>query len=92
MAQKVNKFKLNDSVKWTSQARGHTITKLGEVFAVVSPNEDAFKYFPDGTSRSQIQFDAHYAEHERYIVKVPRGGKSLKFDYYCPRVSQLYPV
>lgn len=80
-------------VKWTSQSQGSVKEKIGTVYAVVEAGQNAKAHLPAGLADSQIKFDTRHVQHKRYIIEVPRGGKSDKVDYYCPRVGdlQLYP-
>src|SRR5690606_8298106 len=81
-------WRVGDHVKWSSQAQGTTKLKRGKVHAVVMANVSVRAYM-SGISDSQWKFDTIYAPYVRYIIAVPRGGKSTKVDYYCPRPSML---
>ncbi len=74
------------TVEWSSQAGGWTRAKAGSIHAIVPPDQDAFKFIPEGVARSRIKFDTRYANEPRYIVAVVRGNAH---DFYCPRTSQL---
>ncbi|MGF7032393.1 hypothetical protein J2T17_003316 [Paenibacillus mucilaginosus] len=76
-------------VKWTSQTQGVSKEKFGTVYAIVEARKNAFGALPLGLTRAQIKFDTPFAGHKRYIVEIPRGGKSTKSDYYCPRMTDL---
>ncbi|MFS0837245.1 hypothetical protein [Paenibacillus sp. 1P03SA] len=82
-------FKVGDKVKWTSQSYGVTKEKRGTVHAVIKPNENAMSYLPREMKPSQRKFDTYWTVYTRYIVAVPRGGKSVLTDYYCPRPPAL---
>ncbi|MEY9096326.1 hypothetical protein [Paenibacillus sp. RC84] len=82
-------FKVGDKVKWTSQAGGSTKEKRGTVYAVLTPNANALRQLPVDMRPAQRKFDTHYTPYVRYIVAVPRGGKSVLTDYYCPRPAAL---
>ncbi|OXM84593.1 hypothetical protein [Paenibacillus rigui] len=85
-------LQVGDKVKWSSQAQGSVKEKAGMVIAIVPGGQRASKYLPDGIemkNKTYVKFDTEIAKHVRYIVEVPRGGKSVKFDYYCPRVESL---
>lgn len=81
-------YQVGNKVTWTSQAAGGVKTKEGTVYAVVPANKCAIDYLP-AVSTAQVKFDSYYTAQERYIIAVPRGGKSTKVDYYCPRPSAL---
>lgn len=76
-------------VRWTSQSRASRTEKVGTVHAIVEPWQDAKLSLPRDISRHQVKFDTIHASHKRFIIAVPRGGRSDKVDYYCPRVSDL---
>lgn len=79
-------YDVGDTVEWTSQANGSTITKRGKVLAFVMPQEPARELLPEGTAKTALQGDNKSAN-VRVLVEVPRGGKSDKMNYYCPRVT-----
>lgn len=80
---------IGDKVRWTSQAGGSTKTKEGVVHAVVPPHRSARSLLPAVLAKSQKKFDTDYSDRTRYIVAVPRGGKSTIVDYYCPQPGLL---
>jgi hypothetical protein len=82
-------LEVGDKVKWSSQSNASRKMKVGSVHVVVEAGQNAMTLLPTGLYGSQIKFDSWYAKHKRYIVAVPRGGKSDKNDYYCPRVGDL---
>ncbi|MGF7033493.1 hypothetical protein J2T17_004441 [Paenibacillus mucilaginosus] len=86
---KIEPLQVGMQVKWRSQARGVSKEKIGTVYAIVEARKNAFAVLPDETTRGQVKFDTPYADQKRYIVEVPRGGKTAKSDYYCPRVTDL---
>jgi hypothetical protein len=75
------KFNLGAMVKWTSQAGGCTVDKVGEVQEVV----------PAGKKPDRARFPTLYKgsgiglkrDHESYVVRV--NGRGV----YWPRVSHL---
>lgn len=81
-------FQLGDKVKWTSQSNGSMKEKHGEIYAVVPAGKSVREHMA-GILDHLWKFDTIYAEHDRYVVAVLRGGKSQKVDYYCPRPSLL---
>lgn len=79
-------FKLNEEVKWTSQAQGCTTTKTGRIVFVL-PSDASW---PTGLEKDYI---SHYGggshrDHESYLVAVP-AKKNGKPHLYWPRVSAL---
>lgn len=85
-------FNVGDAVQWTSQSQGSSKTKRGTVHAIVPVGRTATVFIPKGTPKASIKFDGLYSDRERYVIAVPRGGKSVKVDYYCPRPSLLQLV
>jgi hypothetical protein len=85
----MSKFIKGDSVQWTSQSQGRTTTKHGTVHSKVLAMINPGHFLPEGTKLSHIKFDLRVADFERFIIAVPRGGKSQIIDYYCPRPTQL---
>lgn len=85
-------FQTGDKVTWTSQSQGSTTTKTGQVHAMVPARRSAFRFLPADARNTGRKFDTEYADQARFIIAVPRGGKSTKVDYYCPRPSQLRKV
>lgn len=82
-------YQVGEKVTWTSQSAGSTKTKEGTVHAIVPAKRSAYFFVPDVVPSSSYKFDTNYADYERFIIAVPRGGKSTKVDYYCPRPSLL---
>ncbi|MEK3838668.1 hypothetical protein [Paenibacillus sp. FSL R7-0128] len=82
-------IKVGNTVKWTSQSQGSTKTKQGIVHAIVPSDYNAMTFLPIGLKLAQIKFDTWYTKFERFIIAVPRGGKSQIVDYYCPRPTML---
>ncbi len=80
---------IGDKVRWTSQSQGSSKTKEGTVHVVVPAGRSAAALLPEGVGKTQVKFDSIYAAHDRYIVAVPRGGRSKLVDYYCPRPALL---
>ncbi len=87
-------FNIGDKVQWESQSSASRTTKTGTVYAIVHSGDDPHKLVPNGISASQIKFDStcNTGEEERYVVAVPRGGRSTKADYYYPRNVHLKPL
>jgi hypothetical protein len=88
-----------DIVRWTSQSQGSWVTKRGEVVAVVKPLESAFLHLPADLPKARRKFDSDRVDAwygDRVLVKVPRrskrDGRTLGYDYYCPRLSQVEAV
>lgn len=88
----MSKFIKGDSVQWTSQSQGVTTTKRGTVHIKVLAMRNPGHFLPEGTKKSHIKFDLRVADFERFIIAVPRGGKSQIIDYYCPRPTMLRMV
>lgn len=81
---------VGDLVKWTSQANGNAKEKRGKIVARVEKGDDGWKALRaivPKFSDSQVKFKGYNMVSDRYIVEVPRGGKSKLMDYYAPPVS-----
>lgn len=81
-------------VTWSSQAGGTRRQKTGVVAAIVEVGENPFKMrgvgeLLENTPKSRIKFDGGERKLVRALVEVPRGGKSLLSDFYCPYASLL---
>lgn len=85
------KFETGAAVRWTSQSQGSTKEKIGTVHAVVPAGESPIDYLAERYSSAQIKFDKLISttSYVRYLIAVPRGGRSVKVDYYCPRPALL---
>lgn len=81
-------FKLDDSVKWSSQAQGGWKTKVGIIVQAVPAGE-----YPDRDKFPKLYTGAGVGmsrKHESYVVAVDCGktpGSSIR--HYWPRVSAL---
>lgn len=95
----MNKFKLGDKVKWSSQAGGSWSHKVGTVVAVVPsgwlPGREEWPSLHTGPGIGGSR------DHESYIVSVPAPSKvrgtgpkrrPAKPKIYWPRVSKLEAV
>lgn len=82
-------WNIGDKVKWCSQSNGGYKDKRGTVHAVVPSLKNARMFLPQGMRASQRKFDTMITNYDRYIIAVPRGGRSELVDYYCPRPSML---
>lgn len=89
----MQQFFTGDKVTWDSQSQGSWITKTGTVLQQIERGQDAIKILQElegkGIAANAIKFQAITLGFPRVLVKVPRGGKSTKFDYYAPRLSAL---
>lgn len=86
------KFRIGQSVKWTSQAGGHVRTKQGKIVMIVPATLSALlrvleNKFPD-CSVANTYGHGYPRDHESYIVRVSSGTKA-KDKLYWPRVSAL---
>jgi hypothetical protein len=89
----IKKFKIGDTVRWSSQAQGIYKEKQGIVEYIVSANENPEKYNPIIVETYHVRPPSfgYPREHESYIIRVPsKTGKTGKF--YRPRVSALEKV
>jgi len=84
-------------VTWESQAGGYTKRKVGTILAFIPKNEDGYQelfkiFFPEfRLPPSQIK-GQRYSQSARYLVEVPRGGKSKLSDYYTPYDSRVEAI
>lgn len=76
-------FSKGQQVRWVSSFT----EKIGEYVAFVPAKTDVRDLIPeyDELSRNQIK-GITVSSIDRYLIKVPRGGKSTKYDYYMPTV------
>lgn len=90
-------FQVGQVVEWQSQANGTTVTKRGEVLAVIAPNT-----YMCGSDLIQILgFDykrrfnvsslgwGDKRNHTSYLIAVPGKTSKAKPKLYWPRVSAL---
>jgi hypothetical protein len=75
------------AVKWTSQANAGRKTKKGVVLAFVPAWEDPIKVLGRELAPNERMREQWATQSVRYIVAVPRGGKSKLVDLYLPRAS-----
>ena len=78
------------TVEWTSQARGVSKDKAGELLAIVMPNQSILEAIPKDVSRRAVRGE-QFSNNVRGVVRVPRGGASMLCDYYAPPMSWLKP-
>lgn len=90
---------IGSTVSWTSQAGGYEKQKTGVVVALLPKGRSAYALVPsDGRNEhgqinmASTKFQNHNFNNDRYLVRVPRGGKSTRNDYYAPRVGQVLRV
>jgi len=79
-------LRVGDTVQWTSQSAGSTLTKVGEIIEVVPA---AGRPKSMSANRSGAPRD-----HESYVVLASAivDGKVRPRRRYWPRVSKLYPT
>jgi hypothetical protein len=82
-------------VEWTSQAGSYWKTKQGTVLAYCPRMKDPRDILR--VTRGVIHLPNErtdglsYSEFDRYLVSVPRGGKSKLVDIYTPLASKVRP-
>ena len=76
-------FKINDRVKWSSQAQSYWRLKVGTVVEVVPAGQEPVTK-PKGAGFAR--------RHESYIVEVPGKTPKAKAKLYWPVVSVLKPA
>ena len=80
-------FRVGDKVRWTSQASGSTLTKVGTVVVIVYAHSSAVAEAYNSGLRVADKFGwGSPRDHESYLVYVPGRG------IYWPRVSGLQLV
>jgi hypothetical protein len=84
-----NKFKVNDTVEWTSHSQSNSTTKKGTVVAVVPPSTK----FPNVEAELSTKYTfvsryggGHPRTFESYAVLVSDGKYNM---LYWPKPSQL---
>ncbi|MED1945679.1 MULTISPECIES: hypothetical protein [Brevibacillus] len=80
-------YEPGDTVEWESQAGGSTKAKRGEVLAILPAGRRLHQYLPADTPSSQCKAQ-NVSAIPRALIEVPRGGKSVKADFYAPHVSK----
>lgn len=77
-------------VTWESQSQGSWKVKSGRVIGYIPAGADPFELYPQlkEARRSHIKFSRVSAS-PRYLVAVPRGGRSTATDYYAPLATRL---
>lgn len=90
--QPEKEFTVGDLVTWVSQAQGSTVTKTGEIVAIVPPGTHPNEVVPPDLQDKVRQFDASGTRKEAsYLVAVPTPkGKSCHL--YWPRVRHLRKI
>lgn len=88
------KFRINDEVSWLSQSGGSEKLKTGIVLGVCLAGQYPQSLHPDlaklpDRSPTWTGGYATISSNDRYVVAVPRGGKSKLTDFYMPRVSTV---
>lgn len=89
----MSKFKVGQTVKWSSSAGGSTKEKQGKVVVIVCPGKYPTAHrlecdFPDCSVGSTLG-GGYGRDHESYLVKVPGPTPKAKPRLYWPRVSAL---
>jgi hypothetical protein len=74
-------------VSWQSQANGTYVEKRGKIIAFVDASE--LVMLPPRVLRSHFKGEL-FSTRPRYLVAVPRGGKSKITDYYAPLASVIH--
>ncbi len=85
-------FAVGNKVNWTSQSQGSEKTKQGTIIAIVPAGRSvktALKELYGEIPVSRIKVAEMTVTYLRILVEVPRKGRSVKADYYCPRESSL---
>jgi hypothetical protein len=90
-------FQVGQTVRWTSGAGGHQMTKQGEVVAVVEPDRTPIEAFPPdfNPGRYRVMFDGMRAwsrPEVSYVVKVWVAARKAKARLYWPRTKDLEVV
>jgi hypothetical protein len=92
-------FEPGTIVTWKSQAGGYTKVKTGKVIAIIPKNQDGYHQIPgfnDYYKQNSISYrrikGQRCSQIVRYLVEVPRGGRSVLCDYYFPNFSLVKKV
>lgn len=91
------KFAVNDEVSWLSKSGGYEKLKTGTIVGVCLAGRRPQSVHPDleklgNRSARWAGGSAGVSTNDRYIVSVPRGGKSVLTDFYLPRVSSVVEI
>lgn len=81
------KYSTGDEVTWTSKSGGSTILKTGTIAGFCLAGDTPVvmlegERLPDTSPRWKSAPSSSI--HDRYLIKVPRGGKSILWDIYAP--------
>lgn len=79
-------------VTWTSQANGTEKTKTGTVIAYCPAWEHPLLAMNRRLLPTERADGLAPSPNNRYIVSVPRGGKSSLADIYTPRANLVEPA
>lgn len=79
-------------VTWTSQANAGYKTKVGTVLAFVPAWVDPIKALGRLREPHERADGLGASRYDRYLVAVPRGGRSKLVDIYTPYVSIVKEV
>jgi len=85
------KFKVGDSIEWTSQAGGFARKKRGTVVAVLSKQEDAYEALTKLGIESKLA-NVHAQRSSffpRYLVEVKLSDKQKVRHFYAPLVKTM---
>jgi altronate dehydratase len=85
------KFKVGDTVTWSSSSSGTTSTKKGQVVAIVQKGASPFNKITKKMQREcALAFKCDSVRnHQSYLIRVSRGEGRKDFIYF-PRVSLLH--
>lgn len=85
------KFKAGDEASWLSKSGGYEKLKTGTIVGIClagaspqSVHSDLAK-IPDRSPRWAGGY-SNISSSDRYVIAVPRGGKSLLTDFYMPKI------
>lgn len=81
-------------VKWTSHGAGGAKSKSGEVVGFIPGGKKMTDLFPQvlDVPKTRVKAGLPWGDtsgYDRYLVAVPRGGKSTLVDYYAPCAKWL---
>lgn len=84
------KYSTGDEVTWTSKSGGTSTIKTGTIAGVcLAGDTPVFMHEGQQLPDTSLRWKSAPSPsiHDRYLIKVPRGGKSILWDIYAPQTS-----
>jgi hypothetical protein len=88
-------FNVGAEIKWVSQSGGMQKEKRGKLIGTIIKGESGFRVLNKATGlewygiTARVKFQDTNVVSDRYLVEVPRGGRSVLTDFYAPQMSVI---